>query len=86
MEQKEQFNLFEMYLQELQTIVSCEEAENKELTARIRKGDVLAKKRLVEGNLKLALDQRLFKQRRTGRGFGSGGKHGAGSDSRGDGG
>ena len=55
MEQKEQFNLFEMYLQELQTIVSCEEAENKELTARIRKGDVLAKKRLVEGNLKLAL-------------------------------
>ena len=46
MEQKEQFNLFEMYLQELQTIVSCEEAENKELTARIRKGDVLAKKRL----------------------------------------
>lgn len=55
MEQKEQLNVFEMYLEEIQTIPSCGEAENRELTARIRKGDGLAKKRLVEGNLKLAL-------------------------------
>lgn len=51
-----QFHVFEMYLKEIEEIPCCDEAENRELAERISRGDAQAGKRLVEGNLKLALE------------------------------
>jgi len=52
---KNEFHVFEMYLEEIQGIPCCDEAENRALIERIARGEAQARKRLVEGNLKMAL-------------------------------
>lgn len=55
MSEAEQLNTFQMYLNEVEKIPCCDEAENQSLVPSGALGDTTAKRRLVEGNLKLAL-------------------------------
>lgn len=55
MGEAEQLNTFQMYLNEVEKIPCCDEAENQKLVPQGALGDTTAKRRLVEGNLKLAL-------------------------------
>ncbi len=55
MGEAEHLNTFEMYLNEVEKIPCCDEAENQRLIFPGAAGDTVAKRRLVEGNLKLAL-------------------------------
>lgn len=50
-----QLDLFRMYLEEVERISACSQAENEMLLGRAMAGEQEAKQRLVEGNLKLAL-------------------------------
>lgn len=52
----EQEDFYQMYLDDLEEIVPCTEAERKVLLAKASQGDEGAKKRLVEGHLKLAME------------------------------
>ena len=54
-ENQEELNGFQLYLDELEGITSCSEAENTELAKEAANGSAEAKKRLIEGNLKNAL-------------------------------
>lgn len=54
-ENQEELNGFQLYLDELEGIISCSEAENAELAKEAANGSSEAKKRLIEGNLKNAL-------------------------------
>ena len=54
-ENQEELNGFQLYLDELEGITSCSEAENTELAKETANGSAEAKKRLIEGNLKNAL-------------------------------
>ena len=51
-ENQEELNGFQLYLDELEGITSCSEAENTELAKEAANGSAEAKKRLIEGNLK----------------------------------
>lgn len=55
MKETEQLNLFQMYLDEVEKIPRCDEGENQRLVQGAAAGDTAAKRRMVEGNLKLAL-------------------------------
>lgn len=48
-------DVFQMYLDEVEKIPCCDEAENQRLIAGAAAGDTTAKRRMVEGNLKFAL-------------------------------
>ena len=54
-ENQEELNGFQLYLDELEGITSCSEAENTELAKEAANGSAEAKKRLIEGNLKNTL-------------------------------
>lgn len=51
----EQDSFENVYLEELAAIEPCSEEETRQLIAKIRNGDVKARERLIEGNLKKAL-------------------------------
>lgn len=53
-EQKD-FNVFQLYLDEISQIKACDEAENEVLLNRLAGGDVAVLSRLIEGNLKYVL-------------------------------
>ncbi len=55
-ETMEKEDFYQMYLDDLEEIVPCTEAERELLAARAAAGDGEAKKRLVEGHLKIALE------------------------------
>ena len=55
MNEKDEMNLFQVYLDEVEKIVCCDEAENQRLIPKAAAGEAAAKRRMVEGNLKLAL-------------------------------
>ena len=48
-------DVFQMYLKEMEGIESCDEAENQRLLRAVKSGDKSARDRLIEGNLKMAL-------------------------------
>lgn len=48
-------DFYQMYLEEMEDIVPCEEEETRELLKAVKEGREEAKKRLVEGNLQTAL-------------------------------
>lgn len=48
-------DIYQLYLDEIEAIPSCDKAENGLLAVSLATGDEMAKKRLVEGNLKVAL-------------------------------
>lgn len=48
-------DVFQMYLKEMEGIESCDEAENQRLLRAVKSGDKGARDRLIEGNLKMAL-------------------------------
>ncbi|MBS5065990.1 MAG: RNA polymerase subunit sigma-70 [Hungatella hathewayi] len=48
-------DIYQLYLDEIEAIPPCDMAENAALAVSLSAGDELAKKRLVEGNLKTAL-------------------------------
>ncbi len=49
------FDVYQMYLEEIKAVESCNAAENERLVRLVRGGDAEAERRLIEGNLKLAL-------------------------------
>ena len=49
-ENQEELNGFQLYLDELEGITSCSEAENTELAKEAANGSAEAKTRLTEGN------------------------------------
>lgn len=51
-----QEDVFQMYLEEIKEIESCDAAENETLLRQFREGNRAVKDRLVEGNLKLVLE------------------------------
>lgn len=51
-----QEDIFQMYLEELKGIESCDEAENDRLLKALASGDQGAGDRLIEGNLKAVLE------------------------------
>lgn len=55
MSEKEEMNLFQVYLEEVEKIPCCDEAENQSLIPGAAAGEAAAKRRMVEGNLKAAL-------------------------------
>lgn len=55
MSENDEMNLFQVYLDEVEKIVICDEAENQSLIPKAAAGEAPAKRRMVEGNLKLAL-------------------------------
>lgn len=48
-------DIYQLYLNEIEAIPPCDPAENAGLAVSLSMGDEAAKKRLVEGNLKMAL-------------------------------
>lgn len=54
-EKQEELNVFQMYLDEINVIKECDEAENRKLVVAVSAGDSAAKSRLIEGNLMKAL-------------------------------
>ena len=52
----EQDDFYQMYLDDLQEIVPCTEPEREILLSKAARGDESAKKRLVEGHLKMVLE------------------------------
>ena len=52
----EQEDFYQMYLDDLQEIVPCTEPEREILLSKAARGDESAKKRLVEGHLKMVLE------------------------------
>ena len=55
-ETMEQEDFYQMYLDDLEEVIPCTEAERHALLPRAAAGDETAKKRLVEGHLKMALE------------------------------
>lgn len=49
-------DVFQMYLEEIKGIKSCDEAEDQRLLREIRGGSQRARDRIIEGNLKMALE------------------------------
>lgn len=49
-------NFYQMYLEEMEEITPCTGEEQDKLVEEIKKGNQEAKKRLVEGNLRIALE------------------------------
>lgn len=54
-EEAEEIDFYKLYLEELKEITPCSEEEEVKLLEQILKGDVKAKKRLIEGTLFLAV-------------------------------
>lgn len=49
-------DVFQMYLEEIDRIESCGKEENQRLLKELERGGQVARDRLIEGNLKLALE------------------------------
>ncbi len=51
-----EYDIFQMYVNEMSAIAACDAAENEMLAQKAAAGDEVAKKRLIEGNLKYVLE------------------------------
>lgn len=51
-----QEDVFQMYLEEMERIESCDKAENERLLKEMKRGNQAVRDRLIEGNLKMTLE------------------------------